>query len=100
MQASAATPPVVVTQIKPIRVTVTVPERNLDRIRQAMAQHPPMVLAFNGDDNTRLSSGTLKLINNQVDQSTGTVTPKSEFANQDAALWPASSSTRTRAQCR
>lgn len=88
VQASAATPLVVVTQIKPIYVTFTVPERDLDRIRQAIAQHPLPVLAFNGDDNKQLSSGTLKPVNNQVDQSTGTVTLKAEFANQDTALWP------------
>jgi membrane fusion protein, multidrug efflux system len=88
VQASAATPLVVVTQIRPIYVTFTVPERDLDRIRQAMAQHPLSVLAFNGDDNKQLSDGSLKLVNNQVDQNTGTVTLKAEFANQDAALWP------------
>jgi membrane fusion protein, multidrug efflux system len=88
VQASAATPLVVVTQIKPIYVTFTVPERDLDRIRQAMAQHSLTVLAFNADDNKQLSSGTLKVINNQVDQSTGTVTLKAEFPNQDLALWP------------
>jgi multidrug efflux system membrane fusion protein len=88
VQASAATPLVVVTQIKPIYVTFTVPERDLDRIRQAIAQHPLTVLAFNGDDTKQLSSGTLKVINNQVDQSTGTVTLKAEFPNQDLALWP------------
>jgi membrane fusion protein, multidrug efflux system len=88
VQASAATPLVVVTQMKPIYVTFTVPERDLDRIRQAIAQNPLTVLAFNGDDNKQLSSGTLKVINNQVDQSTGTVTLKAEFPNQDLALWP------------
>ena len=88
VQASAATPLVVVTQTKPIYVTFTVPERDLDRIRQAMAQQPLAVLAFNGNDDKQLSSGTLELVNNQVDQSTGTVTLKAEFPNQDAALWP------------
>jgi multidrug efflux system membrane fusion protein len=88
VQASAATPLVMVTQIKPIYVTFTVPERDLQRIRQAMAQHPLTVLAFDGDDNKQLSSGTLKVINNEVDQSTGTVTLKAEFPNQDLALWP------------
>lgn len=88
VQASAATPLVVVTQIKPIYVTFTVPERDLDRIRQAVAQHSLTVLAFNGDDSKQLSSGTLEVINNQVDQSTGTVTLKAEFPNQDLALWP------------
>jgi len=88
VQASASTPLVVVTQIKPIYVTFTVPERDLDRIREAMAGQPLAVLAFNGDDDKQLSDGTLKLVNNQVDQSTGTVTLKAEFGNQNAALWP------------
>jgi membrane fusion protein, multidrug efflux system len=88
VQASAATPLVVVTQIKPIYVTFTVPERDLDRIREALAQRPLSVLAFNGDDNKQLSSGTLKVVNNEVDQNTGTVTLKGEFPNQDLALWP------------
>jgi membrane fusion protein, multidrug efflux system len=88
VQANAATPLVVVTQIKPIYVTFTVPERDLDRIRQVIVQHPLTVLAFNGDDNQQLSSGTLKVINNQVDQGTGTVTLKAQFPNQDSALWP------------
>jgi membrane fusion protein, multidrug efflux system len=88
VQASAATRLVVVTQIKPIYVTFSVPERDLDRIREAMAQHSLSILAFNGDDDKQLSSGTLKVINNQVDQNTGMVTLKAQFANQDAALWP------------
>lgn len=88
VQASAATPLVVVTQIKPIYVTFTVPERDLDRIRQAMARRTLSVLAFNGDDNRQLSAGVLKVVNNTVDQNTGTVTLKAEFANQDTALWP------------
>jgi membrane fusion protein, multidrug efflux system len=88
VEASAATPLVVVTQIEPIYVTFTVPERDLDHIRQAMARPPLSVLAFNGDDNRQLSEGVLKVINNQVDQATGTVTLKAQFANNDAALWP------------
>jgi membrane fusion protein, multidrug efflux system len=88
VQASAATPLVTITQIKPIYVTFTIPERDLDRVRQAMAQHPLTVLAFNGDDTQQLSQGVLKVINNTVDQNTGMVTLKAEFANQDAALWP------------
>jgi multidrug efflux system membrane fusion protein len=88
VQASSATPLVIVTQIKPIYVTFTVPERDLDRIRRAIARHPLTVLAFNGDDNKQLSQGVLKVVNNEVDQATGTVTLKAQFANQDARLWP------------
>ena len=60
-----------------------------------MAEHPLSILAFNGDDDKPLSSGTLKVVNNQVDQNTGTVTLKAEFPNQDAALWPSEFTTPT-----
>ncbi len=69
-------------------MTFTVQERNLDRIRQAMAQHQLSALAFNGDDSQQLSQGVLELVNNTVDQSTGTVTLKAQFANQIERLWP------------
>jgi membrane fusion protein, multidrug efflux system len=88
VQASAATPLVVVTQVKPIYVTFTVPERHLGGIRQAMARHTLSVQALDGDDNRQLSTGVLKVINNTVDQNTGTITLKAEFANQETALWP------------
>ena len=86
--ASAATPLVVVTQIIPIYATFTIPERDLDRVRAAMAKRPLTVLAFNGDDDRQISDGRLTLVNNTVDQATGSVTLKAEFANKDAALWP------------
>jgi membrane fusion protein, multidrug efflux system len=88
IEASSATPLVVVTQIKPIYVTFTLPEADLGKIRQAMARHPLAVLAFNGPDTKELSQGTLDVINNAVDQSTGTVELEAQFANADAALWP------------
>ena len=88
VQASSATPLVVVTQVEPIYVTFTAPERDLGRIRQAMARHPLAVLAFNGEDDKELAQGRLEVINNTVDQSTGTVILRAQFVNNDAALWP------------
>jgi membrane fusion protein, multidrug efflux system len=88
IEASSATPLVVVTQIKPIYVTFTVPEVDLEQIRQAMAQHPLAVLAFNETDTKEISQGTLEVINNAVNRSTGTVELEAQFANADAALWP------------
>jgi len=86
--ASGGTPLVVVTQIKPIYVAFTVPERDLVLVRQTMAKHPVTVLAFDSEDSRQLSEGKLTLVNNAVDQASGTVTLKSVFQNQDAALWP------------
>jgi membrane fusion protein, multidrug efflux system len=88
IEASGATPLVIVTQIKPIFVIFTVPEVDLDKIRQAMAQHPLAVLAFNGTDTKELAQGTLGVISNTVDQATGMVELEAQFANADGALWP------------
>ena len=86
--AGAGTPLVVVTQIKPIYVTFTLPERDLVLVRQTMAKHPVTVQAFDSEDTRQLSEGRLTLVNNAVDQASGTVTLKSVFDNKDAALWP------------
>jgi membrane fusion protein, multidrug efflux system len=79
---------VVLTQITPTYVIATVPEADISPIRAAMAQHPIEVAAYDADDQKQISMGTLQLIDNQVDASTGTVRLKAEFANQDKALWP------------
>ena len=86
--ATASTPLVVVTQIKPIYVVFSLPEREIGRIRGAMAQRKLKVLAFDGDDKRQLSEGELTLVNNTVDQTSGTVQLKAQFDNPDEALWP------------
>jgi multidrug efflux system membrane fusion protein len=88
VSASAGTTLVTVTQIKPIFVAFTVPERDLERIRATLAQHAVTVLAYSGDDQRQLAEGRLTVINNVVDPATGSVTLKAQFPNQDAALWP------------
>ncbi|MFO1125779.1 MAG: efflux RND transporter periplasmic adaptor subunit [Methylocystis sp.] len=79
---------VVVTQIKPIYVIFTVPETDIDRIRDAMHKQTLQVLAFDSADEKQITQGVLELIDNQVDQSTGTVRLKAQFANADESLWP------------
>jgi membrane fusion protein, multidrug efflux system len=87
VQANAQTI-VVVTQIKPIYVVFTLPEAEIARIREQMANGRLSVLAFSADDEKQVSAGALNLIDNEVDQTTGTFKLKAEFANEDAALWP------------
>lgn len=79
---------VVLTQIKPIYVVASVPEADIPRIRAALAQHSLTIDAYDADDKKQISRGHLDLVNNQVDQMTGTVQLKAEFANADEALWP------------
>ena len=79
---------VVLTQIEPISLIFTLPEDALPDVAHAMAQGPLRVLAFSRDDKTELGDGTLALIDNQIDQTTGTIRLKATFANKDHALWP------------
>ena len=88
VQAARGTALVMITQIKPIFVNFTVPQDILDRVRQAQNAGPLNVLAYSNDDKTKLAEGTLSLINNQVDTSTGMVVMKATFENADERLWP------------
>ncbi len=88
VQSSAGTNLVTVTQMKPIFVTFTVPQDNLDQILRNQAQAALSVQAYASDDKTLLATGKLTLINNQVDTTTGTIQLKATFDNEDERLWP------------
>jgi membrane fusion protein, multidrug efflux system len=89
VSASATTGLVVITQVEPIAVVFTLPEDQLrtvlPRIR-AGAQLP--VDAFDRSGATRLATGSVVTVDNQIDQSTGTVRLKAVFDNRDRALFP------------
>ncbi len=88
IQANSPQTLVTITQIEPIYVIFTLPEAVIDRIRPAMAGGTLSVEAYASDDKRKLSTGVLDLIDNSVDQTTGTVKLKAEFQNADRALWP------------
>jgi multidrug efflux system membrane fusion protein len=88
VQAAQGTNLVTVTQLKPIFVTFTVPQEELDQIRQNQTLGQLPVVAYASDDKTILAEGKLTLINNQVDTSTGTIQLKATFDNADERLWP------------
>ena len=79
---------VTVTQIQPIYVIFTLPEADIQPIRDAMAGGQLSVLAFAASDEKQIAEGVLDLIDNAVDATTGTVKLKAEFPNEDKALWP------------
>lgn len=79
---------VTVAQIKPIFVSFTAPQTELDAIRGNQASSPLDVLVYSQDDRQQLAAGTLTLIDNQVDPTTGTIHLKATFANADGQLWP------------
>lgn len=81
---------VTLTQLHPINVMFTLPEQNLDLVRAAAAGGDPLeVTALDRTDAHPIASGgVLKVIDNQIDVSTGTFRLKSEFSNAKNALWP------------
>jgi multidrug efflux system membrane fusion protein len=79
---------VIVTQIKPIYVVFTLPEAETLRVRTAMGYGTLTVLAFDQADRREVARGVLNLVDNQIDQTTGAVKLKAQFANADAKLWP------------
>jgi membrane fusion protein, multidrug efflux system len=91
VNASTQTGIVTIAQIEPIAVIFTAPEDQLPAIKAALASQPPRVIALSADGKRALSTGTLSLINNQVDVSSGTIRLKAIFENKDHALWPGQS---------
>jgi multidrug efflux system membrane fusion protein len=88
IHASDATGLVVITQIRPIAMLFTLPQQNLGRVNKAFSAGPLSVDALDSDNKTAVDRGTLQVVNNQVDQTTGTVQLKAEFPNADLQLWP------------
>ncbi len=79
---------VTVIQLRPIFVSFTAPQGELDAIRRSAAKAPLAAEALAQSDETPLAAGKLSLIDNQIDQSTGTIHLKATFDNADEALWP------------
>jgi len=88
VNAATQTGIVTIAQIEPIAVIFTAPEEQLPQIKAALAIAPPKVIATSTDGKKVLSTGTLSLINNQVDTASGTIRLKATFDNKDHALWP------------
>jgi len=78
----------VITQLQPIAVIFTLPEDQLPTVAQHMANATLEVDAYSRDDQTKLATGKLLTIDNQIDQSTGTGRLKAVFDNKDNQLWP------------
>jgi multidrug efflux system membrane fusion protein len=87
---TTSSPIVTLTQLHPINVMFTLPEQNLDMVRSAAQGGKPLeVTALDRVDAHPIASGgVLKVIDNQIDTSTGTFRLKSEFANERNELWP------------
>jgi multidrug efflux system membrane fusion protein len=88
VHASDTTGIVVITQIKPIAVLFSLPQQNLPELNKGIAEGTLPVQALAADNTSVVDTGKLTVINNQVDQTTGTVQLKAEFPNLNVQLWP------------
>ena len=80
---------VVITQEQPISVVFSIPEDSLPQVRKAIAAGRELgVDAYDRGMKTRLASGALYAVDNQIDATTGTVRLKALFANEDHGLYP------------
>jgi multidrug efflux system membrane fusion protein len=88
VQGSNGTPIVVLTQLRPISIIFTLPQQQLAQVTKALAAGEVKVDAFGQDHKSIIDNGSLKVVDNQIDQATGTLKLKAEFANKDLQLWP------------
>ncbi len=88
VHASDPTGIVVLTQIRPIAVLFILPQQQLPQVNKAFAAGALPTEVTESDRKKVLDHGRLQVINNQIDQTTGTVQLKAEFPNRDLQLWP------------
>jgi len=88
VHAAGTTGIVVVTQVQPISVIFTLPEEDLSAVGAALTAGPVKVTTLSRDGKAELDEGTLTLIDNEIDQPTGTAKLKATFSNTRNTLWP------------
>src|SRR6266566_1324070 len=79
---------VTISEIKPIFVSLTLPQEALYEIRENHGKAPLIVQAYSGDGKKQLAEGKLTMVDNAVDQATGTIRLKARFDNEEERLWP------------
>ena len=88
VHATDTNPLLVITQLQPIAILFTLPEDQLPTVSQHMQKGELAVEAYSRDDQTKLATGKLLTIDNQIDQTTGTGKLKAIFDNRENTLWP------------
>lgn len=88
VHATDTNPMLILTQLQPIAVIFTLPEDVLSNVAEHMHRSTLEVDAFSRDDQTKLATGKLLTIDNQIDPTTGTAKLKAVFDNKESRLWP------------
>ena len=79
---------VVVTQLEPISIIFTLPEESFEQLSTALSHGAVTATALSRDDKEELDHGTVELIDNVIDQTTGTIRVKAILPNRQRHLWP------------
>ncbi len=88
VHATDTNPMLILTQLQPIAVIFTLPEDELPTVADHMRKGTLAVEAYSRDNQTKLATGKLMTIDNQIDQTTGTAKLKAVFENKENKLWP------------
>ena len=88
VRANDQMPLVVINQVSPIYVSFGIPEALLPDLRRYMAQRQLEVQAVPPNEAIAPALGTITFVDNQVDQTTGTIRIKATFPNSNRRLWP------------
>jgi membrane fusion protein, multidrug efflux system len=80
---------VVITQLQPISVIFTIAEDNVATVMQRLKAGDKLAVdGWDRAEKTKLASGVLLTVDNQIDPTTGTVKLRAQFSNDDFALFP------------
>ncbi len=89
VRASDASGLVVITQLQPIAAVFTIPQDSLPEVLKRLRAGVPLpVEAYDREQKTRLATGKLLTVDNQIDPTTGTIKLKALFPNEDGNLFP------------
>jgi multidrug efflux system membrane fusion protein len=89
VQSSGTVTLAVITQLEPITVIFTIPEDSLGPVQAGLRKKAKLAVdAYDRAAQTKIASGNLLTIDNQIDTTTGTVRGRAIFANKNDALFP------------
>ncbi len=88
VRASDATGIVTLAQFQPVSVIFALPQRDIGVVQAAITRGDVAAVALTTDGRTALATGRVDVIDNQIDQATGTIRLKATFPNEDMKLWP------------
>ncbi|MFZ3116650.1 MAG: efflux RND transporter periplasmic adaptor subunit [Syntrophales bacterium] len=88
IKANADTAMIVINQLRPIYVTFSLPEQNLEEVKKYLDQGKIAVEASISKDDRLPERGVLTFVDNNVDSATGTIKLKGTFTNMNHKLWP------------